>query len=230
MDRSVWLGIHIAAGFIALFMAPAAMLTQKGGKAHRRWGKIYFWAMSVVALSASVLVFVFGSTFFLFLVAIFSFYLALTGYRVLFRKKPQQGDRPTILDWTACIVAMAGGVALLAWGLRLKISGNTSGFALVSVVFGGLSLLSAGAELKSFIRPPDDKHHWWFQHMRGMITAYIATVTAFSAVNFRFLPVAIRWLWPTLVGTAGLILWRRYYERKFGTRGQAETPRPDARQ
>jgi len=203
------------AGFIALFVAPAAMLTRKGGRAHRRWGKIYFWAMLAVAVSASVLVFFFGSSFFLFLIAVFSFYLALTGYRVLFRKRPEQGDKPAVLDWAACLAALGGGVALFGLGLRLAIVGNASGFAPVLSAFGVLSLLSAGAELRSFLRPPSDKHHWWYQHMRGMITAYIATVTAFSAVNFSFLPVAVRWLWPTVIGTVGLVVWRRHYQRSF---------------
>jgi hypothetical protein len=219
MDRSFWLAAHIAAGFVALFMAPLAMLTRKGGRAHRRWGKIYFWAMIGVAVTASVLVFVFGSSLFLFLVAVFSTYLALTGYRVLYRKKPHEGDRPALLDWSACVIALSGGVGLIAWGIRLKMIGNASGFATVSIAFGALALLSAGFELASFVRVPSDPRHWWYHHMRGMITAYIATVTAFSAVNFRFLPVAVRWLWPTVAGTIGLIVWRRFYERKFSTSG-----------
>ena len=47
--------IHIAAGTLALGLAPAAMLTVKGGRAHRRWGKIYFWAMAVVGSTAVAL-------------------------------------------------------------------------------------------------------------------------------------------------------------------------------
>src|SRR5207245_25025 len=47
--------IHISAGMLALGLAPVAMLTVKGGQAHRRWGKIYFWAMAVVASTAVIL-------------------------------------------------------------------------------------------------------------------------------------------------------------------------------
>ena len=32
---------HILAGFMAFFIAPVPLLTAKGGKTHRRWGKIY---------------------------------------------------------------------------------------------------------------------------------------------------------------------------------------------
>jgi hypothetical protein len=48
------LGIHILAGTIALLVAPIALLTVKGGPTHRRWGKVYFWAMAVVAVTALV--------------------------------------------------------------------------------------------------------------------------------------------------------------------------------
>jgi hypothetical protein len=48
-----------------------------------------------------------------------------------------------------------------------------------------------------------------------MMAAYIATVTAFSAVNFHFLPPVARWLWPSVVGTLGILVWVRYYRKKF---------------
>ena len=57
---------------------------------------------------------------------------------------------------------------------------------------------------------------WWYSHMTRMLSAYIATVTAFSVVNFKFLPPVARWLWATVVGTVGIIIWTRYYRKKFG--------------
>src|SRR5258708_6396890 len=66
--------VHISAGFMAFFLAPAALITAKGGKQHRRWGKIYFWMMAVVALTALVLS-VYRPIPFLTLVAVFSFYM-----------------------------------------------------------------------------------------------------------------------------------------------------------
>lgn len=91
-------GIHIVAGAVALVIAPLAMLTIKGGQWHRRWGKIYFWLMAGVAVTASFTCWL-RSGLFLFSVAIFSFYLALTGYTVLRRKRPEDRARP--LDWIA---------------------------------------------------------------------------------------------------------------------------------
>ncbi|MCC6636763.1 MAG: DUF2306 domain-containing protein, partial [Ignavibacteriaceae bacterium] len=53
-----WLYLHIAAGFLALVVAPVAMVVKKGGNAHRLWGKIFFWSMTVVAISALVMTFI----------------------------------------------------------------------------------------------------------------------------------------------------------------------------
>jgi hypothetical protein len=51
-----------------------------------------------------------------------------------------------------------------------------------------------------------------------MLTSYVAAVTAFSAVNFTFLPTTVRWLWPTLIGTVGIVVWVRYYRTRFERR------------
>ena len=54
MDTTVKgiLWIHVLAGTLALVVAPIALVTAKGGLTHRRWGKVYFWAMGVVAATA----------------------------------------------------------------------------------------------------------------------------------------------------------------------------------
>jgi len=33
-----------------------------------------------------------------------------------------------------------------------------------------------------------------------MIASYVAAVSAFSVNNFRFLPIFVRWVWPTAKG------------------------------
>ena len=201
--------LHIMCGTIALIVAPLAMITIKGGLWHRRWGKIYFWAMVGISISATVMCFI-RSGLFLFLVAIFSFYLALTGYTVLKRKKPE--DRPGWLDWFAAIAMLIAGVALVATGALDSSLGNER---YVRIVFGLLGLRLSLLDIRRFIKPSQDKRAWMFSHMTRFLATYIATVTAFSVVNFQFLPYLWRWLWPTVIGIAGIFIWRAYYERKF---------------
>jgi len=201
--------IHILNGAVALVIAPLAMMTAKGGLWHRRWGKIYFWAMFGVAVTAVVMCFI-RSGLFLFLVAVFSFYLALTGYRVLKRKKP--GDRPGLLDWTATAAMLLAGIFLVASG---GVSTSLGSQHWVRIVFGALGLLLSTSDIRRFFKPSVNKRAWWFEHMTRFLGAYIATVTAFSVVNFNFLPDLARWLWPTIIGVTGIFIWRAYYKKQF---------------
>jgi uncharacterized membrane protein len=207
---------HIVNGTVALIVAPLAMITVKGGLWHRRWGKIYFWAMAGVAASAIVMCFI-RSGVFLFLVAIFSFYLALTGYTALRRKKPE--DRPGILDWLAAIAMLLAGIALIGSG---ALDANLGNQRWVRMVLGSIGLFLSGMDIRSFFKPSLKKRAWWFEHMTRFLAAYLATVTAFSVVNFQFLPYLWRWLWPTAVGVPLIIIWRAYYARKFNREARAQ--------
>ena len=148
---SVVLWIHIFFGAIALFVAPAAMLTRKGGLWQRRWSKMYFWSITVVAVTAVVMSLIRSGLFFL-LVALFSFYLAFTGYRVLSRKTPKQ--RPSKADWTAASTMLPGGLALVAYGVCLRM---TSSFGMVAIVLGVIGLLFGMSDMRDFLHHPTDK-------------------------------------------------------------------------
>ena len=208
------LTLHISAGFAALFVAPGAMVTHKGGRWHRRWGKVFFWAITVVAASAVFLASA-GDDPFLFLVAVFSFYLAFSGYRILYRKHPQVSKRASVLDWMVTVGTLLASFTLTLYGAVQLYTDST--FGAVAIAFGTLGCAFSGRDLKQMIQPPQEKQ-WWFVHMGNMLGAYIATVTAFSAVNFDFLPPLVRWLWPTVIGGIGIFVWTSYYQRKFSRR------------
>lgn len=209
----ITLGLHVLCGMVALVVAPGAMLTRKGGTWHRRWGRIYFGSMAVVALTAVVLSLM-RSGLFLLLVAIFSFYLALTGVRALRRKRPD--IRANAWDWSAAGLTFAGSLGLIAYGAWGLMAGD--GFGVVALVFGGLGGGLAGGDLWRFRHPPEAPRAWFFLHMTRMLAAYIATVSAFSAVNFMFLPPVVRWLWPTVIGTMGIAIWVRHYRKRLASR------------
>ncbi|MEL6537108.1 MAG: hypothetical protein AAFQ98_16925, partial [Bacteroidota bacterium] len=68
---TIFLILHIAAGFIALGTGLSAILVRKGSKPHNRSGLVYFWAMVVVAISAFVLSGLKNNSF-LFMVGLFT--------------------------------------------------------------------------------------------------------------------------------------------------------------
>jgi|SRR5205814_10195033 len=71
----ILLAFHILAAGLALVVAPGGMVTVKGGRWRRRWGKIFVAAMFVVATTAAAMS-VLHPNLFLFMVAIFSFILS----------------------------------------------------------------------------------------------------------------------------------------------------------
>ena len=218
MDSSIALIrlLHIAAGFVALVVAPVAMLTVKGGPTHRRWGKVYFWTMAVVALTAVVLA-AYRPVLFLALVAVFSFYAALSAYRVLFRKRPEAGQSARALDWTAALITLTASAALFVLGI-VRPGETFQRLGTVAIVFGVVGMALASRDIVRFVRPSADRNAWWFNHMGGMLGSYIAVVSAFSVVNFAFLPLVVRWLWPTVIGTPLIVAWVVYYRMRFARR------------
>lgn len=209
-----WLYLHIAAGFLALVVAPVAMVVKKGGKAHRLWGKIFFWSMTVVAISALVLTYI-KSNIFLALVAVFSFYLSASGYRALYRKKINGISDVKLIDWILVTVSGLFSLGLIGFGILILSKNIAEPFGYISMVFGFIGSRSVYIDIKSFTIAGYHIKNWLFHHMSGMVGAYIATVSAFSAVNMQFLPTVISWLWPTFVGTPLLIFWIRKYRQKM---------------
>ena len=118
------------------------------------------------------------------------------------------------VDWAAALVTFAVSAALVVLGL-IRPGPTWQRLGVVPVVFGVLGMVLAGLDIRKFVRPPADRNAWWFAHMAGMLGSYIATVSAFSVVNFTFLPIAVRWLWPTVIGTPLIALWITYYKIRF---------------
>ena len=204
--------LHILAGFIGFFVAPVALAVRKGGAAHRRWGRVFFWAMVVTGLTAILNASLKGMTF-LLLTGIFSLYLAVFGYRSLYHKALAQGQaRPAPLDW-------------LMVGAGLVIFGGTIIYGVVagvvpSLVFGAIGVFTTGRQLLGFLRRgPWPAGQWLLNHMSGFVGAYIAAVSAFSATSLHFIPWPWNFLWPTLLMVPPLVWVQRGYKARF-RRGQ----------
>ena len=215
--------IHIAAGAIAFLCAPIALATKKGGRNHRRWGKIYFWGMATVAVTALSLSFALP-IYFLAMVAVFSFYASFAAYRVLYLKEMYKGQKPQAIDWLAAIITVLSSATLFACGFLFPIQMHVGvihiaghPISIVSVVFGLVGIRLGSVSLQHFLKPPTERMFWWFSHMQGMIASYIAAMTAFSAVNLShwFGPAWWVWLWPTIAGVPAIAIWTRYYKKKF---------------
>jgi uncharacterized membrane protein len=221
----VLLALHIVCGAVAFVCAPVALSTAKGGKTHRRFGKIYFWAMTGITVTALILSFALP-IFFLAMVAVFSFYSAFAAYRILSLKDMYTGARPKPVDWLAAVITILSSFLLFLMGFLkpelmgvgvIQVAGHP--VSIVSVVFGIIGMRMGQASIAGFLKPPTEKMFWWFAHMQGMMGSYIAALTAFSAVNLtRWFGAAWWvWLWPTIVGVPVITLWTSYYKKRFAS-------------
>ena len=212
--------LHVAAGTTALLVGLVPMCSQKGSKLHNRTGLVYVWCMIIVAITA-LLVCVLKpfSTFRLFLtgIAVLSFYLCMTGWRITKQKK----SGPAWTDKTLTYATLFVSVGMLGFGAYLLI-GGLSVFAILFPSFGFFTFKNAWHDVKSFSRTPE-KMHWFYHHITRMGGSYIATFTAFLVNNvYRVLPEdapawmgTISWIAPGLIG--GILIGRtvKYYKQKF---------------
>lgn len=216
----LFLGVHIAAGGLSFVLAPVALATAKGGRAHRRWGMVYLWSMGIVAVTALTMA-LYRPILFLALVAVFSFYACFSAWRVLALKDLAKGGNARPMDWVAGLITFASSACLAAFG-ALK-PAIVQHMGIVAIVFGVIGMMLAYGQLKSFVVKPKEKMFWWYTHLGNMIGSYIAAWTAFSVTTLtRFLGHGwFVWLWPTFVGVPAIVLTTAYYKRKFAPKVKA---------
>ncbi len=209
--ETVALWVHVAAGALALVAGGLALATEKGGRRHVRAGRVYVGSMGVVVATVVPLFALDPTTLrtFLLLVAVFSGYFVLSGYRALARKRP--GDAPEAVDWGGAVVAVAASLALGGWGAGLLAGGDP--FGVVMAVFGTIGALVGAADLRAFRAGAD--RLWLVDHLSRMVAGYVATVTAVAVVNAGPVPSVVAWLAPTAVGVP--LIW--YWQAAYGDAG-----------
>jgi uncharacterized membrane protein len=215
------LGVHVTAGFGAFLLAPVALMAAKGGKQHKRWGMVYLWCMGLVAVTALPMA-LFRPVLFLALVAILSFYLAFTGYRVLKLKNLAVG-RAQPVDWMVTSACFFSSAALLL--LAILRPALVQHMGIVAILFGALGTRASATHLLSLVRQPTDKMSWLYKHFQHFIASYIAAWTAFSTVTLPqlFGHTLWLWIWPSAIGVPAILLTTAYYKRKFTPRERAAT-------
>ena len=215
--------IHIASGFTSLTVGLIPMVVKKGSRVHVLSGKIFFWAMFGVFITATVSWLQFPTKpFFQFLLVVgfFSFHMAFTGVRTVRLKSAKA--RPERIDWFVAGAAMLGGGLAFAFGLwQLYLSAQTGDFSFFSILyllFGGFFFRNGQMDWWLYSgRTSMEKMHWFYNHIVRMVGAYIASFTAFCVVNSNYIPLPslLVWILPGMIG--GIFIGRtvRHYRQKF---------------
>ena len=124
------IAFHIAAGTIALIAAAAALASSKGDRWHVYAGRAFTLGMVVVFLTAVAMTLI-RPNLFLLLIAVFSFYLASTGWL----RARNRGGEPLLAEW----IASAMGVTAVTMRVRGVVdlrAGDSMGIVLLA--FGGI--------------------------------------------------------------------------------------------
>ena len=212
--------LHIFAGFTALTTGLVPMFSKKGSKVHITWGKVYYWAMFVVALTALIRFQMKLNLIFLSGIAVFSFYNTFTGVRLIHRKT---NPKPKFIDWFGAILMVFGSFGMLYFSY-LAYQINNVFFAILFTIFGIFMLVLTLEDLQVFMgsKPinsdvPLQTRYWFQNHISRMGGSYIATVTAFLVVNNPpYIPGLVVWLAPGVIGGFLISRTRRFYMDKFG--------------
>ena len=199
--------LHIVAGFGAVLIGAAPLLTRKGSRAHRLTGRVFAVSMAVLLAAAWAMTLLKMNTYLLALSASATLTL-FSGLRVLGRKRPDltRTDRAHPLDWLVTLGIAAIGLLIL-WQV---LTGRNVGPAAISMalVYGALSM--SLWDLWRFLRPTDwpfSPELWRYEHLWKMIGAWAAALSAFSGNYLHFLPMPWSALWPTLVFQTLTVIW-----------------------
>ena len=198
----ILLPIHILAGTIAVLCAALTVLSEKGKRVHVLSGKAYFWGMATIFLTA-IPMSIISSNVFLFLVAIFSFYLAFAGMRFA---KNRTGIAATS-DWLAVSFMGLSGLGMLI--LAAIYFANDNSRYIVLLVFGFLAIALGYGDLTSYINKTATGKERISRHLTNMLGGTIAVVTAFLVTAVELKPAWVLWVLPTVLITPVIFWWNR---------------------
>ncbi len=230
----LFLAAHVGAGIAALTSFWGAILTVKGGRAHRAWGRVFttgIYAASAMALGMGSLSLVWplamhpqltDETLYRGLFGWMMVYLALLtismtryGLMVIANKRRHDANR----HWT--MVALQ--LLVLAFAINCAGQGLWLGQPLMILV----ALLGFGTTLtylRFMYRPAPAARAWLPEHLKAMVATGISAYTAFLSVGLielfpahAFNPV----IW-AIPGTVGMMLIIHYLRGLPGRRVAAE--------
>jgi len=196
------LSLHILAGTIALICSALSIFSEKGKQLHVLSGRTYFGCMAAIFLTAIPMSVVSGNIF-LFLIAIFSFYLAFAGMRFARNRK----GVATAMDWIAVALMMLSGLGM--WILAAIYFSTNNSQHIVLLVFGFLAIVLGYADLRSYRHETATGKERISRHLTNMLGGTIAVITAVLVVNPPFEPEWVWWVLPTVVITPVIFWWNR---------------------
>ncbi len=210
--------VHVILGSIGLLLGIVILAKRKGDKTHKKLGRIFAVAM----LSSAFLSFflsIMHPNIFLFCIGILTVHLVGTGWRYLFLKNLDNGQKPQLVDWFLLGFMIVFTLIFLYLGVNSLMQNNMFGIA--PLAFALLGFKNVLNDYKIYFVKITIKNYWLTTHLERMNGAIIASFTAFlvNAVgkylgqfawmeNFIF----VTWILPGIVIIPFIIKWKRKYQ------------------
>ncbi len=229
---------HVLVGFTGLVAFWFPVLARKGGRLHRVTGKVFVICGYLVTGSAALSCTLIGHSIFsrglaaqnqnnLSLI-VFLAYLAWVTFVTLRYSTGVLGTKknPRLLKTPGfqflAVSAMVASSLLIAYATLIPTS-----FSPLLYGLSPIGILTGLPMLRYMNGKIEGKRAWFYEHMSATVGAGIAFHTAFAVFGAQRIfnlsgagPMAfLPWLLPTVIGVPGLMLWQRYYRRKFGDTG-----------
>lgn len=139
MVNNVILPFHVLAGILALVFGYVALFAAKGGWLHRRSGRLFAYAMVVMALGGAFLA-ALSSTTTSVIAGLLTFYFVVTGVLTV-----TGASRPKWIDRAGVAIALAIGTLAITTGF--DIAGERPE-AVPMFIFGAMALVGATGDVK----------------------------------------------------------------------------------
>lgn len=214
--------IHIFFGVMALLTFWIPLFAKKGSRIHIFGGRSYVTSMCMVAFTASILCSLrlinpnstaneIQFAWFLLFISFLASSCAWYAIRV-WHFKERTLPHYNILDISIAFILVISSIAMAGYGYINQ--------DLLLTVFPLIGVFLGLGQLYYWLSTPTLKMHAWYQHMTGMFSCVISTLTAFAVVGFpRLFHIErmdwILWFGPTMIMVPILLIWKQFYRKKF---------------
>ncbi|MCD0466527.1 hypothetical protein [Flavobacterium sp. ENC] len=196
--------IHAFFGGIGLITGIGSIVVKKGGKLHKRMGKLFSVGMITSSLiSIPVCWMPNHQNIFLFLIGLFTIYLVVAGNRALNFKTKTKAD---LTDYIISGSMLFFSVIMISIGIYCQLLHIANG--ILFTFFGGFGLYMTVKDFIFYKNVSEIKKEWLSKHIGKMIGALIASITAFIVAGIG-LGNIIAWMTPSILGTLYIIYWNR---------------------
>lgn len=192
--------LHVACGAVAFVTSILAVISKKGHTLHRRSGTAFTIAMAgifITALGISIAEF----NLWLVLIAIFSVYLAVSGWLIAKNRQSQA----TTYQWGIAGIALVAAAGMVAIGTIRLLSEDS--FGTVLIAFGLIMAAFATEELWRYSKKTMTGATRIAAHLSRMLGGTIAIFTAATVVNLDWQPQWLLWLLPMLMFLPLIVYW-----------------------